>query len=336
MDTEVQYLIDNGLAVPSNSSWASPCLLVGKPDMTDGFCTDYRKVNNVTKPDSFPLPRMEDCVDEVGSAKFVSKFDLLKGYWQVPLTPRAREISAFITPSGLYSYNVMSFGLRNAPATFQRLMNQVVAGLDGCAVYLDDVVVYSDTWEQHIERIHSLFVRLRAANLTINLAKCEFAKATVTYLGKVVGQGQVRPVRAKVRAIDQFPPPTSKTELRRFLGMVGYYRNFCFNFSTVVVPLTNLLRLRAKFKWSPSCQRAFEQVKMLLSTAPVLAAPRLDHPFQLQVDASHVGTGGVLLQTDDQGVDRPVSYFSKKFNTHQLNYSTIEKEALALVWAAVL
>lgn len=135
MHAEVQYLLDNGLAVPFNSSWASPCILVGKPDRTDRFCTDYRKVNEVTKPDSFPLPRMEDCMDAVGSARFVSKLDLVKGYWQVPLTPRAQEISAFIMPSGLYSYKVMSFGLRNAPATFQRLMNRVVVGLDGVAVY---------------------------------------------------------------------------------------------------------------------------------------------------------------------------------------------------------
>ena len=242
LGAEVQYMIDNGLAVPSNSSWASPCVLVGKPDKTDRFCTDYRKVNAVTKPDYFPLPRREDCVDAVGSARFVSKFDLLKGYWQVLLTPCAQEISAFITPSGLYSYRVMSFGLLNAPATFQRLMNGVVAGLEGIAVYLDDVVVYSDTWEQHMDHIHALFVRLQEANLMINLAKCDFARATVTYLGKVVGQGQVKPVRAKVQAIDQFPPPVSKTELRRFLRMVGYYRSFCPNFSTVVAPLTGLLQ----------------------------------------------------------------------------------------------
>lgn len=223
---------------------------------------------------------------------------------------RAKEISAFITPSGLYSYNVMSFGLRNAPATFQHLMNQVVAGLEGCAVYLDDVVVYSEMWEQHVERIRSLFVRLRDAHLNINLAKCEFVKATVTYLGKVVGQ--VHPVCDKVLAIDQFPPPTTKTELRRFLGMVGYYGNFCSNFST----LTNLLKLRVKFEWSQGCQQAFENVKMLLSTAPVLAAPQLDQPFQLDVDASHVGAGAVLLQTDYQEVDRPVRFFSKKFDFH--------------------
>ncbi len=157
LKAEVQYMLDNDIARPSFSSWASPCLLVNKSDGTYRFCTDYRKINKVTKPDSFPLPRIEDCVDRVGSAKFVSKFDLLKGYWQVPLTQRAQEISAFITSEGLFSYNVMSFGLRNAPATFQRLMNRVVFGLEGVAVYLDDVVVFSDSWDQHLSRIADLF-----------------------------------------------------------------------------------------------------------------------------------------------------------------------------------
>ncbi|XP_063050317.1 uncharacterized protein LOC134445162 [Engraulis encrasicolus] len=160
LEGEVKYLLDNELAQPSYSSWASPCILVNKPDGTYRFCTDYRKLNNITKPDSFPLPRVEDCVDRVGAARFVSKFDLLKGYYQVPLSPRAQEISAFITPSGLYSYTRMSFGLRNAPATFQRLMNRVVSGLEGCAVYLDDVVVVSNDWEEHLARIRALFGRL--------------------------------------------------------------------------------------------------------------------------------------------------------------------------------
>lgn len=139
MESEVKYMLDNNIAVPSSSSWASPCLLVDKSDKSPRFCTDYRKVNKVTKPDSYPLPQMEDCIDQVVAVKFVSKFDL-KGYWQVPLSVRARHISAFITPTGLYEYTVMSFGLRNAPATFQRLMNMVVSGLEGCAVYLDDCV----------------------------------------------------------------------------------------------------------------------------------------------------------------------------------------------------
>ena len=333
LEDEVQYLLDNGLAKPSYSSWASPCLLVAKPDMTFRFCTDYRKVNMVTKPDSFPLPRIEDCVDRVGAAKYVTKCDLLKGYYQIPLTPRAQEISAFVTPSGLYSYNVMSFGLRNAPSSFQRLMNYVISGLEGCAVYLDDVVTVGDTWPVHLSRLSALFERFSAANLTINLAKCEFAQATVVYLGKVVGQGEVRPVRAKVMAIDHFPAPTTKKELMRFLGMIGYYRGFCSNFSTVVAPLTNLLKGKVHFSWTEECQRALDNAKLLLSTEPVLAAPQLDRPFKLQVDASQVGAGAVLLQTDGKDIDRPVCYFSRKFNRYQFNYSTIEKEALAMIWA---
>ena len=225
LDAEVQYMLKNNIAEPSCSSWASPCLLVPKSDKTPRFCSDFRKVNSITKPDCFPLPRVEDCIDQVGSAKFVSKFDLLKGYWQVPLSRRTRDISAFVTPTGLYSYKVMPFGLRNMPATFQRLMNRVVGDLEGCSVYLDEVVIYSDDWDIHLDQIGRLFDRLA-------LAKCDF----ISYLGRVVGQGKVCPVRAKVQAIDNYPMPTTKKELMRSLGLVGYYRCFCRNFSTVVVP----------------------------------------------------------------------------------------------------
>lgn len=153
----------------------------------------------------------------------------------------------------------------------------------------------------------------------------------MTYLGRVVGQGQVCPVNTKVQAVEQFPAPTTKKELMRFLGLVGYYRSFCRNFSTVVSPLTDLLKGKAKFVWSSGCQKAFEQVKTLLCSAPVLAAPRFDRPFKLFIDASFVGAGSVLMQADNLGIDKPVSFFSKKFNLYQLNYSVIEKEALALI-----
>lgn len=177
-------------------------------------------------------------------------------------------------------------------------------------MYLDDVVIYSVSWEDHVQRVQALFDRLVWARLTINLAKCDFAKATVTYLGKVVGQGCVRPVEAKVEAVKQFPQPTTKKELMRFLGMAGYYRGFCNNFSIVVAPLTNLLKAKVEFIWSSQCQEAFEAVKALLCSAPVLAAPRFGRPFKLQVDASQLGAGAVLLQEND-GVELPVSYFSK-------------------------
>ncbi len=333
LDNEAEYMIKHDIAVPSDSSWASPCLLVPKSEGSARFCTDFRRVNAVTKPDSYSLPRMEDCVDQVGGVRFVTKLDLLIGYWQVPLTERAKQIASFITSSGLYSYNVMPFGLRNAPATFQRLMNLVVCGLKGCAMYLDDLVVFSDDWQEHLDRLRAVFERLAQANLTVNLAKCEFAKGTVVYLGRVVGQGTVRPVRAKVQAIDHYPPPSTKKELMRFLGMVGYYRCFCENFSTVVAPLTDLLKGKVPFVWTDCCRRAFERVKALVANAPVLAAPRWDREFQLEVDASLVGAGAVLFQADDQGVSRPVCFFSKKFNRHQINYSVIEKETLALIRA---
>uniref|UniRef100_A0A3Q3MQZ4 Gypsy retrotransposon integrase-like protein 1 n=1 Tax=Mastacembelus armatus TaxID=205130 RepID=A0A3Q3MQZ4_9TELE len=332
MKHETDYLLQHGLAVPSCSAWSSPCLVETKSD-TPRFITDFRKVNHVTVPDSYPLPRMEDCVDKVGSAKFVSKLDLLKGYWQVPLTPRASKIAAFVTPDCLLQYTVMAFGMCNAPATFQRLMNIVMTGITECSVYLDDVVVYSQTWKEHMDVLREVFRRLAQASLTVNLAKCEFGKATVLYLGREVGQGQVRPVLEKISAVVDFPVPTTRRALRRFLGMAGFYRAFCRNFSTVAQPLTNLLSPTRKFVWSAECQSAFDCVKALLCHSPVLCAPDFSKPFKLDIDASGVGAGGVLIQEDSEGINHPVCYFSRKFNTYQTRYSTIEKETLALLLA---
>lgn len=330
---EVDYLLQNGLAVPSSSSWSSPCLLVPKPDNTVRFCTDFRKVNEVTKTDSYPLPRMEDCVDRVGSAQFVTKLDMLKGYWQVPLSSRASEISAFVTPDHFLQYTVMPFGLKNAPATFQRLMHSVLSGVANCEVYLDDIVVYTKTWEGHMETLKEVFSRLCKASLTLNLAKCDFGKAVVNYLGKEVGRGQIRPLAAKVQAILDFPTPQNRKQLRRFLGMAGYYRGFCRNFAEVVLPLTSLTSVKTPFLWSPQCEDAFNSVKALLCSTPVLAAPDFGQPFKLEVDASDCGAGAVLLQEDSDGIEHPLCYFSKKFNQHQRRYSTIEKETLALLLA---
>ena len=330
---EIKYLLENDFIEPSKSNWSSPCILVPKPDGSYRMCTDYRKVNNVTKSDTFPIPRIDDCIDRIGCAKYVTKFDLLKGFWQVPLTDRAKEISAFVTPDGLFQYKVAPFGMKNSPATFQRLINNVIAGLDGCEAYIDDIIIYSDTWEDHLRIIRSLFKRLTEAKLTINLAKSEFARACVTYLGHVVGQGQVKPVDAKVKVISDFPRPESKKQLMRFLGMAGYYRKFCRNFSTVAESLTQLLSKKAKFLWNGKCEQAFEELKAMLKSAPVLSAPDFDRQFKLAVDASDVAAGAVLLQEDKDGVDHPISYFSKKFNTNQRNYSTVEKECLALVFA---
>ncbi|XP_074658644.1 uncharacterized protein LOC141911553 [Tubulanus polymorphus] len=333
MKEEVIEMLKLGVAEPSDSQWSSPCILVSKPGGKWRFVTDYRKVNSLTKTDCFPMPRIDDLIDKIGKAKFVSKFDLNKGYWQVPLTDRAKEISAFVTPDGLYQYKVMPFGMKNSAASFQRLMNKVVKGLVCVIVYLDDIIVFSTDWNEHLEQLRGLFQNLTAANLTINLSKSEFGKATVRYLGHVVGQGHVKPISAKIQTIIDYPVPIDKKSIMRFLGMAGYYRKFCRNFSSVVQPLTNLLKKDVKLFWSKECQIAFESVKSLLTCSPVLLAPDFGKQFKLVVDASDIGAGAVLVQTDENGIEHPVCYYSKKFAGAQLNYSTIEKECLSLILA---
>ena len=267
---EIQYLLDNDFIEPSQSDWSSPCILMPKPDGTFRMCTDYRTVNSLTKSDSFLVPRIDDCIDNIGQAKYVTKFDLLKGFWQIPLTDRAKEISAFVTPGDLYQYLFMPFGMKNSPATFQRLINKIITELDNCKAYIDDVIIYSEEWDQQIKTIREFFERLSKAKLTINLAQSEVCHATLTFLGHVVGQGQVKPVEAKVKAISDFPLPTSKRQLMRFLGMAGYYRKFCDSFSVIAEPLTNILSKRAKFVWTNDCQKAFDILNAILKNEPVL------------------------------------------------------------------
>lgn len=333
LQKELDYMLQQGLIEPCQSEWCSPVTLVPKPGGSYRFCIDYRKVNSLTKTDTYPLPRVDDCIDRIGSAKYITKLDLLKGYWQVPLTERAQDISCFVACGNTYRCKVMPYGMKNAPATFQRLMNGLTKDLHNCVTYIDDVVVYSDTWEEHLSQLHALFHKLSNADLVINLTKCDFCKAQVQYLGYMVGLGQVSPPNAKVEAIVSSSYPKNKRELQRFLGMVGYYRRFVLNFSILVAPLTDLLKKGVKYQWSAQCEQAFTNLKAVLASQPVLQAPDFNKPFKLAVDASGVGAGAVLLQDSDQGIEMPVCYFSKKFNQAQKNYSTIEKELLALILA---
>lgn len=247
---EVEYMLHHGIIEPSQSSWSSPCVLVKKPDGSIRFCTDYRKVNTFTHTDSHPIPRMDDCIDQIGKATYITKLDLLKGYWCVPLTERAKEISAFVTPNGLYKYRVMPFGMKNSQATFQRMMNYCMRDLPNVATYIDDIVIYNTNWADHITTLQNVFDRLRQANLTIHLSKSEFGKAELTYLGHTLGYGKISPIDAMVQDILNVPAPQNIRRLRRFLGMAGYYRKFCRNFSDVASPLTQLLSKKAKFVWT--------------------------------------------------------------------------------------
>lgn len=336
IDKEIKYMLENKIIETTDerpSEWSSPCLLTPKPDGSFRFCTDFRKVNRVTKADCYPLPRIDSLIDDVGDATYVSKLDLLKGYWQVELTERAKDISAFCTYNGLYRYLVCPFGMKNSGCTFQRLMNMVVSKLKNTRVYVDDLIVFTSTWQEHVIAIRALFKTLREYNLTVNLVKTEFAKATVQYLGHEVGQGKVLPIFAKIQAILNFPAPHDRKAVMRLIGMCGFYRKFCPNLSTVIAPLTDLVSTKRRFTWTEECQEALIKVKRILTSPPVLVTPDYTKEFELYCDSSDVAVGASLMQCDDDGVKHPISYYSKKLDKHQRNYSTVEKEALSLLLA---
>ena len=226
----------------------------------------------------------------------------------------------------------MPFGLQGAPATFQRLMDRVVHGLDLTAAYLDDLIVFSETWEEHMAHLRVVLQRLREAGLTAKPRKCHFGANHCVYLGHVVGGGTVRPEHRKMEAVESFPTSQTKKQVRVFLGLAGYYRRFIPNYASMAAPLTDLTRksLPTKIQWNDECEQAFQQLKKQLCSAPVLHSPDFDKPFLLQTDASDRGVGAILSQEDADGNDHPVAYFSRKFLPREQRYSTVEKECLAI------
>ena len=248
----------------------------------------------------------------------------------------SRAITTFTTPFGLYRFQVMPFGLNGAPATFQRLMDQVLRGLDAySAAYLDDVVVYSTTWGKHLTHIVSVLQRLREAGLTAKPRKCQFGKSQCSYLGHVVGNGVVRPELPKLQAVEAFPVPKTKKEVRGFLGLMGYYRKFIPNYAEVACPITDLTKKTAPqwVVWTDACQKAFQELKKLLCSELVLKGPDFNSPFILQTDTSDRGVGAVLSQLDEAGNDHPVAFFSRKLLPREERYSTVKRECLAIKFA---
>uniref|UniRef100_A0A8C1M144 ribonuclease H n=1 Tax=Cyprinus carpio TaxID=7962 RepID=A0A8C1M144_CYPCA len=337
IETEVQEMLKLGVIEPSRSPWSSPIVMVPKPDGTLRFCNDFRRLNEVSEFDGYPMPRVDELLDRLGRARFISTLDLTKGYWQVPLSKDAKPKTAFSTPSGHWQYRVLPFGLHGAPATFQRLMDVLLRPhMAYAAAYIDDVVIHSETWGEHLERLRRVLLELRRAGLTANPRKCHLALSEAKYLGFCVGRGLIRPQENKVTAILSAPRPTTKTQVRAFLGLAGYYRCFIPNFSSLAAPLTDLTRKGQPEKvcWTPSAEEAFGQIKTALTSAPVLRAPDFSCPFLLQTDASDAGLGAVLSQVQE-GEEHPVIYISRKLSPAERNYAVVEKEALAIKWAVL-
>ena len=331
--TELEQMELDGIIERSSSEWAFPIVLVKKKDGTLRICVDYRRLNAVAEADAYPMPRVDDLIDSLGKARYITTLDLARGYWQVPVSEESRPRTAFTTPYGLFQFRVMPFGLHGAPATFQRMMDQLLVECTGyAAAYLDDVVIYSTSWEDHIRHVHSVLQRLRGAGLTIKPKKCQFAMDHCTYLGHVVGNGEVRPEKSKIYAVEHFPTPSTKKQVRAFLGLTGYYRKFIADYANLAATLTDLTKKDApnRVKWTTECGHAFQALKDKLCSKPILKSPDFDRQFILQTDASDRGVGAVLCQHDDHAVEHPVAFYSRKLLPREERYSTIEKECLAI------
>nr|XP_034325279.1 uncharacterized protein LOC105323550 isoform X4 [Crassostrea gigas] len=331
---EVRRMLETGIIEPSTSPYTSPIVIVKKKDGSNRFCIDFRAINRITVFDAETIPCADDIFVQLAGSKYVSKFDLCKGYWQLPLEETSKCITAFQTPLGLFQFKVMPFGLVNASASFSRLMRKLLEGMQFIDNFIDDVIIYTKSFQEHLQIVEEFLERLRAANLTAKPSKCYIGFQSLECLGHIAGEEKLLPVPEKVAAIQEFTPPTTKKQVRSFLGLVGFYRRFIPNFSAIAAPLTDLTRKGQPNKciWGQQQENAFTSLKYALMVTPVLKLPDISKPFILQTDASDAGVGAVLLQEED-GVKKPVFYASQKLKSHQLSYSTIEKECYAIVWA---
>lgn len=339
VDNQISKMLQQEIIQPSTSPWNSPVWVVPKKQDASGkkkfrIVIDYRKLNEITIGDSFPIPNITDILDQLGHSNYFSTIDLPSGCHQIKMSSKDAEKTAFSTPTGHYQFNRMPFGLKNAPATFQRLMNTVLSGIQNsqCFVYLDDIVVFADNLENHNKKLKQVFKKLSEHNLKIQPDKCEFLRREVMYLGHLITENGVKPDPKKVSAVRNYPIPKQQKDIKAFLGLAGYYRRFIKNFSTIAIPLTKLLRKDAIFTWTNLQQEAFDKFKDILCSEPLLQYPDFTQKFYLTTDASNFAIGSVLSQGNPPH-DLPIAYASRTLNKAETNYSTTDKELLAIIWS---
>ena len=338
----IEELRANGIIKPSQSSFASPIVIVRKKDGRIRLCVDYRQLNARTVRDAHPLPRIDESLDALGNAKYFSCLDLTSGYLQVPMAEQDRQKTAFTTPMGLFEYTRMPFGLTNAPATFQRLMTSVFGDLNFSEVliYLDDIIVFSTTIEEHLQRLERVFSRLREHGLKLKPSKCHLFQTEVSYLGHVISDKGIATDPAKLEAVRRWPTPKTKKDVRSFLGFTGYYRRFIRGYAQIAKPLFGLIGGKrgvgdGPLVWDVDCQAAFEALIERVTTAPVLAFANYQQPFLVQTDASRDGLGAVLVQKQD-GKERVIAYASRTLTTAEAKYPAHKLEFRALHWAVTV
>ena len=332
---QIKELKEKNLIRDSESPWAFPITLVSKKDGGKRLCIDYRRLNSITIDDKMPLPRITEVIDRLSGCKFFTTLDVAWGYWHIEMDPESIDKTAFITHEGHYEWLVLPFGLKNAPATFQRILQKVLGKLlyKGAINYLDDIIIYSKTFEEHLQLLQQVFALLKQHNIKLKLSKCHFAQTEVQYLGYIIGTDGIKPSPEKITAVQKFPTPLNIRDVRRFLGLANYYRRFINQFSIITKPLTNLLKKETKFYWNNEHEIAFQTIKNILIKEPVLGIYDNEKECTLYTDASKIGIGATLTQKDDKGTEHPIAYFSKSLNEHQGNYTAFELECLAVVEA---
>jgi transposase InsO family protein len=330
---QTQEMMGQGVVEPACSEWRSNVVLVKKKDNTLRFCIDYRQLNDVTRKDTYPLPRIDTCLDTLSGSNWFSSFDLRSGYHQVLVSESDRDKTTFVTRDGTFRFRCMPFGLCNAGATFQRLMDIVMRGLNFeiCLVYLDDILLYSRSIPEHLTRLEVLLQRLREANLKLKPSKCHLLQKQVHFLGHVVSGEGIGTDSTKTDAVATWPVPKTVREVRSFLGLASYYRRFVKNFAEIASPLHDLTKKNKPFHWTEICQIAFDRLKTVLTEAPVMAMPIEGQPYFLDTDASHHGIGAVLSQIQD-GKEKPVAFASRTYNRAESNYCITRQELLAVVF----
>ena len=327
----IDQMLQQGIIQKSSSPWSSPLVLVSKKSGKLRPCIDFRRLNYLTKSDAWPLPRIQDCLDAVSGSILFSTFDLTSGFHQIPVKMEDRPKTAFVTKYGLFEYKTLPMGLCNGPATCQRLMELVLNGLQWqiCLIYLDDIIVYGSSFEEHVQRLDMVLSRILDAGLKLKPEKCQLLKAEVTFLGHVVSQNGVRPNPDNVAKILSWPVPKTVTEVRQILGMGSYYRRFIKDFSMLVKPLTELTKKANAFVWTEECQNAFDKLKKLFTSPEIMAYPQDDGEFILDTDACDTGIGAVLSQIQN-GETKVIAYGSRTLNKAESNYCITDKELLAV------
>ena len=263
-------MLANNIIKPSTSPWYSNVVLVKKKNGSQRFCIDFRKLNSITKKENYPLPRIDETIDSLGNAYFFTTLDLASGYWQIAMAPEDTDKTAFTTFCGHFEFNRMPFGLTNAAPGCQQLMEFLLAGLQWhiCLCYLDDIIIYSRSFSEHLQHLRLVFDRLRNADLKLRLEKCSFCLQEVTYLGHIISKDGIKPNPEKIKVVKEYPVPTSVKEVRQFLGLCSYYRKFIRNFSGIAAPLNQLTTKYARFVWTAECLEAFNTLRDALITAP--------------------------------------------------------------------